>query len=61
MIRKIIQIDEETCNGCGACAQACPQQCIVPGSPYQIHWEHCLQCGRCVEHCPADAIRRLHP
>ena len=23
MIRKIIQIDEEACNGCGACAQAC--------------------------------------
>ena len=51
----------DSCIGCGACAQACPQQCIVPGSPYQIHWEHCLQCGRCVEHCPAGAIRRLHP
>ena len=51
----------EACVGCGACAQVCPQQCITPGTPYQIHWEHCLQCGRCVEHCPADAIRRLHP
>lgn len=51
----------DSCIGCGACAQACPQQCITEGAPYQIHWEHCLQCGRCVEHCPAGAIRRLHP
>ena len=49
------------CIGCGACASACPQKCITPGTPYVINWAHCLQCGRCAEACPADAVRRLHP
>ena len=30
MIRKIIQIDEEKCNGCGACAEACHEEAIAP-------------------------------
>ena len=50
----------ETCTGCGACASVCPQQCITPGTPYQIAQMHCLQCGLCTEHCPAEAIARLH-
>ena len=50
-----------TLTGCGACASACPQKCITPGTPYVINWAHCLQCGRCAEACPADAVRRLHP
>ncbi len=29
MIRKIIQIDESKCNGCGACAEKCPKKAIV--------------------------------
>ena len=49
------------CVGCGACASACPQQCITAGSPYLIDPAHCLQCGLCTEKCPADAVRRLHP
>ena len=48
------------CTGCGACAAACPQQCIASGAPYVIDLAHCLQCGLCVEQCPADAVRRLH-
>ena len=46
----------ETCTGCGACAWVCPQQCIMPGTPYQIAQMHCLQCVLCTEHCPAEAI-----
>ena len=50
----------ETCIGCGKCRKVCPQQCIMPGTPYQIAQMHCLQCGLCTEHCPAEAIVRLH-
>lgn len=46
------------CTGCGACAAACPQGCIAPGSPYHIDETHCLRCGLCAERCPADAVRR---
>ena len=51
----------DQCVGCGACAKACPQQCISAGTPYAIDPAHCLQCGRCVEFCPAGAVERLHP
>ena len=49
------------CTGCGACAEACPQKCIVPGAPYAVERSHCLQCGLCAEQCPAGAVERLHP
>ena len=48
----------DRCVGCGACAEACPEQCIVAGSPYEIAQVHCLRCGRCAEVCPHDAIER---
>lgn len=47
------------CIGCGTCARNCPQNCILPGSIYQIQPEHCLHCGNCLEHCPAGAVQRL--
>ncbi len=46
------------CVGCGLCAAGCPQQCIRPGSPYEIVQEHCLHCGLCQETCPAGAVVR---
>lgn len=49
----------DACSGCGACAAACPQQCITDGVPYVIAQEHCLQCGLCAEKCPAGAVKRL--
>lgn len=48
----------DRCVGCGTCAEACPEQCIVAGSPYEIAQVHCLRCGRCAEVCPHDAIER---
>lgn len=46
----------DACIECGACAEACPEQCITPGSPYKIDQSHCLRCGICQETCPAQAI-----
>lgn len=48
----------DRCTECGTCAEACPEQCIVAGSPYAIVQENCLRCGLCAEECPADAIER---
>ena len=46
------------CIGCGACAAACPEQCIAPGAPYAIDQQHCLRCGICEEACPVQAVAR---
>ena len=49
----------DTCRGCSLCADSCPQQCIVKGSPFVILQEHCMHCGLCAESCPEGAIRPL--
>ena len=46
----------DACIGCGTCVEACPEQCITPGSPYEIDQSHCLRCGICHEACPVQAI-----
>ena len=46
----------DACIGCGTCAEKCPEQCIAPGTPYEIEQSHCLRCGICREACPAHAI-----
>ena len=48
----------EECNGCGTCAEHCPQDCIETGQPFRIRQEHCLHCGNCFEQCPVSAVRR---
>lgn len=59
MIRKIIQIDEETCNGCGACAEACHEGAIgmVNGKARLLRDDYCDGLGDCLPACPTDAIR----
>ena len=59
MIRKIIRIDEEKCNGCGACASACHEGAIemVNGKPEMN--ASCKVCGLCVKGCPEKAIIKL--
>lgn len=47
-----------TCIGCGTCSAHCPQDCIIPGEPFQIRQEHCLHCGSCFENCPVNAVIR---
>ena len=58
MIRKIIHIDEEKCNGCGACAAACHEGAIgiVDGKAKLLRDDYCDGFGDCLPACPMDAI-----
>ena len=58
MIRKIIQIDEEKCNGCAACANACHEGAIemVGGKAKLIRDDYCDGLGDCLPACPTGAI-----
>lgn len=58
MIRKIIQIDETRCNGCGACAVACHEGAIamVNGKAKLMRDDYCDGLGDCLPNCPTGAI-----
>ena len=58
MIRKIIQIDQEKCNGCGACAAACHEGAIamVEGKAQLMRDDYCDGLGDCLPACPTGAI-----
>src|SRR5574344_804652 len=58
MIRKIIHIDEEKCNGCGACAKACHEGAIemVNGKAKLMRDDYCDGLGDCLPACPTEAI-----
>lgn len=59
MKRRIIEIDEENCNGCGACADACHEGAIgiVDGKAKLLRDDYCDGLGDCLPTCPTGAIR----
>lgn len=58
MKRRIIQIDEKKCNGCGACAAACHEGAIamVEGKARLMRDDYCDGLGDCLPTCPTGAI-----
>ena len=58
MLRKIIHIDEDKCNGCGACANACHEGAIgmVDGKAKLLRDDFCDGLGDCLPACPTGAI-----
>ena len=57
MIRRIIEIDQDKCNGCGACAAACHEGAIamVEGKARLMRDDYCDGLGDCLPACPTGA------
>jgi ferredoxin len=57
-VRKIVRIDEEKCDGCGVCAEACTEGAIqmIDGKARLVNESHCDGLGACIGECPRGAI-----
>lgn len=51
-------VNQDTCTGCGSCADVCPTEAIkIESGKAFITWE-CMDCGACPRVCPEGAIRK---
>ena len=59
VLRNIIKIDEERCDGCGQCVDACAEGAIeiIDGKAKLVSEVYCDGLGACIGHCPQDAIK----
>lgn len=58
MFRRIIEIDQKKCNGCGLCVNACHEKAIqlIDGKATLTRNDYCDGLGDCLPNCPMDAI-----
>ena len=58
MIRRVIEIDQEKCNGCGLCVSACHEGAIgmIDGKAHLLRDDYCDGLGDCLPACPTGAI-----
>lgn len=50
-------VDKESCTACGACADACPNNCYdIEDVAVLARPDDCTECGICVDECPNEAI-----
>ncbi|OPJ64653.1 ATP-binding protein [Clostridium oryzae] len=58
MIRRIVKIDKNKCNGCGLCVTACQEAAItlIDGKAALLREDYCDGLGNCLPTCPMDAI-----
>ena len=61
VMRKIIEIDEELCDGCGLCVPACAEGAIqiIDGKAELVADKYCDGLGACLGECPNDALRTI--